>query len=85
MKRHDLTEISKKIQIFKNCQNVGQVMSPHHYDQMSQGQKSHGSLCSVVETLIVSGAGPTKRRTKQGTRSPIELFWTAKKTEYKDV
>ena len=29
------------------------------------------SLCSVVKTLIVSGA--------QRTRSPIELFWTAKK------
>ena len=35
--------------------------------------KSLGSLCSVVKTLIVSGAGPTDGR----TMSPIELFWTA--------
>ena len=39
------------------------------------GHKSQGSLYSVVKTLIVSGARPTD----QGTRSPIELFWTAKK------
>ena len=49
-------------------------MSPHHCDQKSQGHKSLGSLCSVVKTLIVSG----NRATNQGTRSPIELFWTAK-------
>ena len=30
---------------------VGQVMTPHHSDQMSLG-----SLCSVVKTLIVRGA-----------------------------
>ena len=35
---------------------------------------SLGSLCSVVKALIVSGV----RQTKQGTRSPIELLWTAK-------
>ena len=40
-----------------------------------KGHKSLGSLCSVVKTLIVSGAGPTKGQ----TMSPIELFWTAKK------
>ena len=34
---------------------VGQVMTPHHSDQMSLG-----SLCSVVKTLIVSLVGPTK-------------------------
>ena len=39
-----------------------------------KGQKSLGSLCSVVHSLIVSGAQPTDRP----TRSPIELFWTAK-------
>ena len=81
------------------CLFVGQVMSPHHSDQMShrsqvcrvfvfvivfvfvfvivfllvrscplitlikcvKGHKSLGSLCSVVKTLIVSGARPTKR------------------------
>ena len=42
-------------------------------------QKSLGTLCSVVKTLIVSGAQPRDQRTYQGTRSPIELFWTAKK------
>ena len=30
-----------------------------------------------MKTLIVSGAGPTKGQ----TMSPIELFWTAKKTD----
>ena len=40
-----------------------------------KGHKSLGSLCSVVKTLIVSGNRPSY----QGTRSPIELFWTAKK------
>ena len=40
-----------------------------------KGHKSLGSLCSVVKTLIVSG----NRQTDQGTRCPIELFWTAKK------
>ena len=39
-----------------------------------KGHKSLGSLCSVVKTLIDSGAGQTDRQ----TRSPIELFWTAK-------
>ena len=42
-----------------------------------KGHKSLGSLCSVVKTLIVSGV----RAREQGTRSPIELFWTAKKCE----
>ena len=51
------------VKIVKKCQ-IGQVMFPHH--------KSLGSLCSVVKTLIVSGAGQT--------RCPIELFWTAKNT-----
>ena len=40
-----------------------------------KGHQSLGSLCSVVKTLIVCG----NRQTNQGTRSPIELFWTAKK------
>ena len=56
----------------KKCQNVGQVMFPHYYDQMSQCHKSLGSLCSVMKTLIVSGAW----RTNQGPKSPIEQFWT---------
>ena len=36
-------------------------------------------LCSVVKTLIVSGAGQTDQGTDQGTRPPSELFWTTKK------
>ena len=40
-----------------------------------KGHKFLGSLCSVVNTLIVSGV----RQTDRGTRSPIELLWTAKK------
>ena len=35
----------------------------------------HSVVCSVVKTLIVSGV---YKGTKQGTRSPFELFWTAK-------
>ena len=41
-----------------------------------KGHKSLGSLLSLVKTLIVS----LVRQTNQGTRSPIELFWTAKKS-----
>ena len=44
-----------------------------------KGHKSLGSLCSVLKTLIVSGNGPTDRPSKGQTRSPIELFGTAKK------
>ena len=40
--------------------------------------KSLRYLLSVLKTLIVSGAQPTKGR----TRSPIELFWTAKKHKF---
>ena len=40
-----------------------------------KGHKSLGSLCNVVKALIVSGVRPSN----QGTMSPIELFWTAKK------
>ena len=38
-----------------------------------KGHKSLGSLTNVERILIVNGARPTK----QGTRSPIQLFWTA--------
>ena len=48
-----------------------------------KGHKSLGSLCNVLKTLIVSGAGQTNRPTDQGTLSPIELFWTAKKLKKK--
>ena len=38
--------------------------------------QARGSISGVLKTLIVSGAG----RTNQGTRSPMELLWTAKNT-----
>ena len=38
-----------------------------------KGHKSLGSHCSVVKTLIVSGAGPSK-----GPRGKV-TYWTAKK------
>ena len=43
-----------------------------------KGHKCVGSLCRLVKTLIVSSVRPTGQASKQGTRSPIELFWTAK-------
>ena len=43
-------------------------------DKNLSDQMSQRSQVSRV-TLIVSGNGPRD----QGTRSPIELFWTAKK------
>ena len=43
-----------------------------------KGHKSLGSLCSVVKTLIVSLVRQTDQASKQGTMSPIELFWIAK-------
>ena len=43
-----------------------------------KGHKSPGSLCSVVKTLIVSGARGTDRQ----TMSPIELLWTAKNNTF---
>ena len=39
-----------------------------------KGHKSLGSLCNVWLLVVTDG------RTDQGTRSPIELFWTAKNT-----
>ena len=54
-----------------HCLFIGQVMSPHHSDQMSQGsQVSWVALCmSISKVPWVS---------ESVTRSPIELFWTAK-------
>ena len=50
-------------------------MSPHHSDQMSQrSQVSRVALCmSKVKVLWVSECV---------TRSPIELFWTAKNSKF---
>ena len=45
-----------------------------------KGHKSLGSLCNVVKALIINGVRPTKGP----TMSPIELFWTAKKTSFFD-
>ena len=56
-------------------------MSPHHSDQMSQCHKSLGPLCSVLKTLIVSGAGPTKGPTK-GQGHLLSCRGTAKNREH---
>ena len=45
--------------------SFGPVMCPHHSDQMSQ--RSLGSLCSIVKTLIVNGNGPAKGQTDKVT------------------
>ena len=45
----------------------GHFMSPHHSEKMAQRSQV---------SRIVSGNRPTK----QGTRRPIELLWTAKNT-----
>ena len=45
--------------------SFGPVMCPHHSDQMSQ--RSLGSLCSIVNTLIVNGNGPAKGQTDKVT------------------
>ena len=65
-------KLSKVVKIVKkNCQNVGQVMFPHHCDQMFERlQVSRVALCmSKSKGHSVS---------EWVTRSPIELFWTAK-------
>ena len=50
----------------------GQVMSPHHSDQISQSsQVSRVALC-MSKVKVLSGS-------ELVTRSPIEQFWTAKK------
>ena len=46
-----------------------------------KGHKSLGSLCTFGKTLIVSLVGRTDQA---GTKSPIELFWIAKKLNCKD-
>ena len=59
-------KMSKNVQ---NCQNVDQVMFPYHSDQVSQrSQVSRVFVCQVVKSSV----------TQWVTRSPIELFWTAK-------
>ena len=64
----------------KNCQNLGQVIFPHHSDQMSQrSQVSWVALwMSISKVLWVS-----QSVSELVTRSPFELFWTAKKIDNK--
>ena len=72
-------KFSKKFQksskLSKNCQ----VMSPHHSDQMSQR-----SLISSLESRValcmskVKVPSVSESVSQSVTRSPIELFWTAK-------
>ena len=76
----------------KNCQSVGHVIFPHHCDQINQrSQVSWVALClskvkvpsswrilwflAVIFVVLVRSEQPMD----QGTRSPIELLWTAKK------
>ena len=54
--------------LVRSCLLVSLIKCP-------KGHKCVGSLCRLVKTLIVSSVRPVD----QGTRSPIELFWTAKK------
>ena len=60
------------IELFWTAKNVKTIKNCH---KCLKGHKSLGSLCSVVNSLIVSGNRPSKGQ----TMSPIELFWTAKK------
>ena len=69
---------TKKIKIGKKMSKLStkiicQVMSLHHPDQMSQGHKCLGSL------FVCKNQKVTQRVSQWVTRSPIELFWTAKK------
>ena len=74
-----LSKIVKVVKIFKKkIKIVKMLVRPCFLITLikcPKGHKSLGSLCSVVNSLIVSLVGPTN----QGTRSPIELLWTAKK------
>ena len=52
--------LSKNLKIFQKSENFLKIC----LIKCLKGHKSLGSLCSVVKTLIVSGAGPTDRPTK---------------------
>ena len=60
------------------CLFVGQDMSPHHSDQMSGRSEDnyigffYMSICKVLSQWVSESV----------TRSPIELFWTAKKINH---
>ena len=84
------SKLSEIVKIIENCQKISKfsIFFLKKRSKLSirscllislieclKGHKSLGSLCSVVKTLIVSGNRPSKGQ----TRSPIELFWTAKK------
>ena len=60
---------------FWNFLQISQVMSPHHSDQMSQR-----SQVSRVALFLSSSKVLSQWLNQWVTRSPIELFWTAKKT-----
>ena len=42
--RKKLSKILKIVKMVKYCQNVGQVIYPHHSNQMRQGHRSQVSL-----------------------------------------
>ena len=64
-------KLSKSSKNCQNCQNVSQVMFPHHCDQISQ--------MSLVSRVALNKRWVTHSVSEWVTRSPFELFWTAKK------
>ena len=78
---HHSDQISQNLKFFQTSENLPKIGEKNSSKicliKCLKGHKSLGSLCSVVKTLIVS----LVRASKQGTRSPIELLWTAKKFE----
>ena len=60
--RGNLLKLSKIVKIVKkkNCQNVGQVMFPHHSDKISQkSQVSSVALCLSKVKVLVPGSWVT--------------------------
>ena len=56
----------------------GQVICPHHSDQMSErSQVSRVALCISISKV----PSASQSVSQSVTRSPIELFWTAKKRD----
>ena len=56
-------------------------MSPHHTDQMSQCSQVSGIALCVAKVKVTQWLSDSV--TEWVTRSPIELFWTAKKRSRK--
>ena len=65
----------------KHNESKHNIIEKYLYFECPKGHKCVGSLCRLVKTLIVSSVRPRD----QGTRSPIELFWTANYRSYGDT